>query len=163
MKNLIAVCPGSFDPITNGHIDIIYRASKIFDEVVLLITNNSTKNYFFTVEERMLMAKNASSNIANVKVDYCDVLLAEYVKKFNRCCLVKGLRAVTDYEYEFQHAITNKILNSELETIYINASNEYMYLSSSVVKQVAELKGDISIFVDKQNLKIIEDKFKNRG
>lgn len=160
MKNLTAICPGSFDPITNGHIDIIYRASKIFDEVVLLITNNSTKNYFFTVEERILMAKNASSHIKNVCVDYCDILLAEYVKKFDRCCLVKGLRAVTDYEYEFQHAITNKILNSELETIYINASNEYMYLSSSVVKQVAEFKGDISMFVDKQNLKIIEDKFK---
>lgn len=157
--DIVGVCPGSFDPITNGHLDIIVRASKLFDNVIVLLLNNPNKNYTFTLKERISMIENSVSNIENVKVEHFNGLLANYkVNENDKFCLVKGLRAVSDFEYEIQHAVTNKILNNDLETIFIHSGREYTYLSSSMVKQVAKFNGDIRTFVHKNNLDIIVNK-----
>lgn len=145
----IAICPGSFDPITLGHIDIIKRASKMFDEVVVLVmSNKSKKGSLFTVEERMELIKRAV-DIPNVKIDTYDGLLVNYAKQVGAVAIVKGLRAVTDFEYEFQQALTNKSLYPQLETVFLTTDVAYMYLSSSMVKEVCSLDGDISSFVPK--------------
>ncbi|MGL5973084.1 MAG: pantetheine-phosphate adenylyltransferase [Oscillospiraceae bacterium] len=157
-KDMVGVYPGSFDPITNGHLDIIKRSSNLFEELIILILDNPDKIYTFSNKERVKMVENSIANINNVRVEYYSGLLADYCKEKGACCIVKGLRAVTDFEYEFQHALINKILNKNLETIYINASSEYMYLSSSAVKQVAKFDGDISMFVHNENLDIIKDR-----
>ena len=139
----IAVCPGSFDPVTNGHLDIIHRASKLFDKVIVLVIVNPDKTPVFTREERVDM-------MPNVEVDsYCG-LLADYVKKVGAAVIVKGLRAVTDFEYEFQMALTNKKLAPFAETMFLTTSASNMYLSSSVVRQVGSFGGDISPFVPEQ-------------
>ncbi len=143
----IAVCPGSFDPITLGHIDIIKRASKLFDKVIVLVSVNAMKNYSFTKDERVELAEKATMHLDNVSVDSDDGLLAEYLKRNGACAIVKGLRAVSDFEYEFQMSLANKKLNPEAETIFLTAAGENMYLSSSLVKQIASFGGDISEFV----------------
>ncbi len=142
-----AICPGSFDPVTNGHVDIIERSCKLFDRVTVLVLQNPDKNCVFTAEERVELLRVALRHIPNVDVDCFDGLLAEYARNVGACALVKGLRAVTDFEYEFQMALTNKKLNNELETLFMNTDETFMYLSSSVVRQVARLGGDISGFV----------------
>ena len=142
-----AICPGSFDPVTVGHLDIIRRASRLFDEVVVVVMNNNAKNPLFTAEERVEMLKKATADMANVSVDRYDGLLAEYAKEKNANVLVKGLRAVSDFEYEFQMALTNKKLNHELDTVFLTTKAENMYLSSSLVRQVGAMGGDISEFV----------------
>ena len=148
MEKRIAICPGSFDPITKGHLDIIRRAANLFDEVIVLIMVNYTKtNTAFTPEERVEMARRVTADIPNVRVDYYAGLLADYARKQGACTLVKGLRAVTDFEYEFQMALTNKKLCPNLETLFLTTDIQYMYLSSSVVRQVASFGGDISEFV----------------
>ncbi|MEG1551073.1 MAG: pantetheine-phosphate adenylyltransferase [Oscillospiraceae bacterium] len=143
------ICPGSFDPVTLGHLDIISRSAKMFDKVIVVVmTNYHKKNaYAFTPEERAELLRRCTDDMPNVEVDINNGLLAEYARKNNAVAIVKGLRAVSDFEYEFQQALTNKKLNSELETIFITTKAENMYLSSSVVKQVCELGGDISTFV----------------
>lgn len=143
----IAVCPGSFDPVTLGHMDIINRASTLFDKVIVLVSVNSSKKYAFTAEERVELLKKVTGNLENVVVESDSGLLADYLKKKNATAIVKGLRAVTDFEYEFQMALTNKMLNPDLETVFLTTSSKNMYLSSSMVKQVASLGGDISSFV----------------
>lgn len=144
----IAVCPGSFDPVTNGHIDIIRRTSKLFDRVIVVVMTNYHKpNSCFTASERVELIERSVSDIPNVKVEMYGGLLAEYCEKKGASVVVKGLRAVSDFEDEFQQALTNKKLNPELETIFITTDAEYMYLSSSVVKQVCGFGGDISTFV----------------
>jgi pantetheine-phosphate adenylyltransferase len=139
----IAVCPGSFDPATNGHIDIIQRSSKLFDKVIVAVLNNPNKQALFSVEERVEILKKACSFMENVEIDSFSGLLIEYAQSKNANAIVKGLRAVSDFEYELQMALMNKKLNSEIETVFIMTSSRYSYLSSSIVKEVARFGGCI--------------------
>lgn len=141
------ICPGSFDPVTVGHLDIIRRASRMFDHVVVGVLNNFAKTPSFSTEERISLLRKSLKGLDNVEVVGFDGLLAQYTKDNGITAIVKGLRAVSDFEYEFQQALTNKKLNPELETVFLTSNSEYMYLSSSIVKQVASLGGDISPFV----------------
>lgn len=144
----IAICPGSFDPMTMGHLDIMRRAAGIFDEVIMLVVRNLGKESFsFTVEERMAFITRCAAGLPNVRVDSYRGLLMDYARQQNAVAIVKGLRAVSDFDYEFQQALTNKRLNPEVETVFMTTSTENMFLSSSVVKQVCQLGGDISSFV----------------
>lgn len=148
MKKRIAICPGSFDPITKGHLNIIQRASQLFDEVIVLVMVNPSKsNTAFTGAERVELARRVTKDLPNVTVDYFSGLLAEYASKVGACTLIKGLRAVSDFEYEFQMALTNKKLCPTLETMFMTTDLQYMYLSSSMVREVARFGGDISEFV----------------
>ncbi len=143
----VAVCPGSFDPVTLGHIDIIKRASKLFDKVIVLVVVNPDKSPSFTLEERMEMITCVTEPLGNVEVDYYSGLLIDYVREKGAVAIVKGLRAVSDFEYEFQMALTNKKLFPFAETLFLTTGMYNMYLSSSLVKQVARFGGDISDFV----------------
>jgi len=149
MSERIAVCPGSFDPITKGHLDIIKRASAMFDKVIVVTMINADKKPSFNEQERVdLMQRSiAELNLSNVVVDSYDGLLADYTKQHNAVAIVKGLRAVSDFEYEFQMALLNKKLNPDAETVFFTTSSENLYLSSSMVKSIASLNGDISDFV----------------
>ncbi len=148
-KKRIAVCPGSFDPVTLGHTDIIRRASVLFDKVIVLVSVNANKSPSFSSVERIRLLIKAVNDLQldNVVVDVWDGLLADYVKQVGACAIIKGLRAVSDFEYEFQMALANKILYDGAETVFLTTSAENMYLSSSVVKQIASFGGDISHFV----------------
>ena len=141
------ICPGSFDPVTRGHIDIIRRAAKTFDKVIVAVFVNRDKVPCFTIEERIHFLNKALDGIDNVEVDSCEGLLANYARERGAIAVVKGLRAMSDFEYEFQMALTNKMLNHELETLFFSSSAENMYVSSSVVKSVASFGGDIREFV----------------
>jgi pantetheine-phosphate adenylyltransferase len=154
----IAVCPGSFDPITFGHLDIIKRASTLFDKVIVLISVNSAKKPSFSLYERMMMIERNTGQFDNVVIDILDGLLADYVKDVGAIAIVKGLRAVSDFEYEFQMALANKKLYSGAETVFLTTSAENMYLSSSVVKQIAEYGGNISSFVPENVLEFIQSR-----
>ena len=156
----IAVCPGSFDPITFGHIDIIKRASQLFDEVVVLISVNTVKSPSFTESERMMMIKKNTSEFGNVVIDVLDGLLADYVKKIGAVAIVKGLRAVSDFEYEFQMALLNKALNPEYETMFMMTNTKYSYISSSMVKELAGFHGDLTGLVPCEIIETIEEKYK---
>lgn len=147
MMNKTVICPGSFDPVTLGHIDIIKRASKMFDNVIVGVLVNSSKTPVFSIDERIELLKEVTQELDNVEVVSFDGLLAEYCRSRNVDAIVKGLRAVSDFEYEFQMAITNKKLNPSLETIFLTADSDSMYLSSSMVREVASMGGDISNFV----------------
>lgn len=158
----VAVCPGSFDPVTLGHLDIITRASKLFDKVIVVVMSNAAKSPLFTQVERMELLQKAISEagITNVMVDCYDGLLADYVKMRQATAIVKGLRAVSDFEYEFQMALTNRKLNPVAETVFLTTAAENLYLSSSLVKQVARLEGDITDFVPACILPDIQEKFR---
>ncbi len=145
----IAVCPGSFDPITNGHLDIIQRGAKIFDELYVGVLHNSAKKSLFTVEERVQIIEEATANIPNVKVDSFQGLLVDYAKEKNANAVIRGLRAVSDFEYEMQITSMNRLLNDQIETFFIMTNNQYSFLSSSIVKEVAKYGGDISELVPK--------------
>ena len=149
MKDTIAVCPGSFDPITMGHLDIITRASRLFSRVVVAVMNNDAKQPLFSLEDRVLMIQKVidAYRLDNVVVDASDELLADYARRIGAKAIVKGLRAVSDFEYEFQMALTNKKLNAEADTMFLTTSAENMYLSSSLVKLLAAKGGDIREFV----------------
>ena len=143
------VCPGSFDPITNGHLDIIQRASGIFDRVIVLVAANQEKHNFFTVQERVEMIRRVAeeTGLSNVEGDSDSGLLVNYIQRVGAAAIVKGLRAVSDFEYEFQMSLTNHKLLPECETIFFTTSSRNMYLSSSIVRQVGQLGGDITGFV----------------
>lgn len=143
----VSIYPGSFDPITNGHIDIIERAAKLSDKLIVAVLNNPEKKALFSVNERVDMIKDAVKNIKNVEVDSFEGLTVDYCKKKNASIMIRGLRAVTDFEYELQLAHTNRELNNEVDTVFLLADMNYSYLSSSAVKQVSEYGGDISKFV----------------
>ena len=142
-----AICPGSFDPVTLGHMDIIRRASKIFDKVIVAVMVNPAKKTAFTLEERVALLKKATAEMESVEVIGFDGFLADLARKRGACAIVKGLRAVSDFEYEFQMALINQKLNSELETMFLTTQAQNMYLSSSMVKDIASFGGDISSFV----------------
>ena len=158
----IAICPGSFDPVTKGHLDIISRASKLFDRVIVVVMSNTAKSPLFQQVERMELLQRAinAADIDNVMVDCYDGLLAEYVKMRTATAIVKGLRAMSEFAYEFQRALTNRKIYPEAETVFLTTAAENMYLSSSLVKQVAQLGGDISDFVPACILPDITKKFR---
>jgi pantetheine-phosphate adenylyltransferase len=143
----IGIYPGSFDPITKGHLDIIVRASRVVDELVIGVLDNSEKSPMFTAEERVELIKGAVSELPNVRVEAFHGLTVDFAKANNAKILVRGLRAVTDFEYELQIAQMNHKVNNELDTIFFTTSVEYSYLSSSIVKEIAKYKGDIDQFV----------------
>ncbi len=140
----IAVCPGSFDPVTYGHLDIFKRASKLFDKVIVVVVINPDKHPTFSVEERMEMIREVVTEYPNVEVDSYSGLLINYVREKGAVAIVKGLRAMSDFEYEFQMAITNKKLYPGAETVFLTTSLYNLYLSSSLVRQMAMLKGDLA-------------------
>lgn len=143
----IAVVPGSFDPITNGHLDIITRASRIFDKIKVVVLNNSSKNPLFTVEERMELIATSTKHLGNVEVDTFSGLLVDYAKQEKAQAIIRGLRAVSDFEYEMQITSMNRKLNDHVETLFIMTKNEYSFLSSSIVKEVAKYEAELSEFV----------------
>ncbi len=143
-----AICPGSFDPVTLGHLDIIERASELFDKVIVLVMSNSAKNSAFTVDERISLLNKCIDN-TKVEVDTYSGLLVDYAKRKGAVAIVKGLRAVSDFDYEFQQALINKSLYPKIETVFLTAKGENMFLSSSMVKEVCSLNGDISSYVPK--------------
>lgn len=156
-----AICPGSFDPITLGHLNIIRRSSQIFDEVVVCIMHNMTKKSpMFTVEEKLDMVKKTVERYPNVRVDWFDGLLAEYVRRFENPVIVKGLRAASDFDYEFQMDLINKKINPQVETMFLTASDKYTFLSSSVVREMAIYGADISGLVPTELIEKIESKAK---
>jgi len=156
----IAVCPGSFDPVTNGHLDIIERSGALFDKVIVAVLNNPNKKSLFSVEERVEMLRKSCSFMKNVEVDSFSGLLIEYAKRKNASVLVKGLRAVSDFEYELQMALMNKKLSPEIETVFIMTSSKYSYLSSSIVKEVARFGGCIKGLVPDNVESEIHKRFK---
>ena len=154
----IAIYPGSFDPVTSGHLNIIRRASKIFDRLIVCVMVNAGKKPMFSQDERVDLIRRVTADLPNVEVDCSSELLAEYAKRKGGCVIVKGLRAGSDFEYEFQMALINKNINPELDTMFLTAEHQYMYLSSSTVKELGNYDVDLSDFLPEQ---IIPD-FKNR-
>ncbi len=155
----VAICPGSFDPITNGHLQIISRAAAMFDRVIVVTMANHNKTPLFPAAERVELIRRATAALPNVEVDAYDGLLAQYARDKQAIAIVKGLRAMSDFEYEFQMALTNRKLNPGVETVFLTTSAEHMYLSSSLVKQVASLGGDIREFVPACIVKDILQKY----
>ena len=158
-----AICPGSFDPVTRGHVDIIKRASAMFDYVIVAVMVNPNKKPSFTIEERIKLLGLAISELDNVEIVSFDGLLADYARERKASAIVKGLRAMSDFEYEFQMALANKKLNKDLETVFFTTSAENMYLSSSMVKQISRFGGDISGFVPECIHEEIKDRLCERG
>ena len=157
----IAICPGSFDPITLGHLNIIRRASRIFDRVVVCVMYNSTKTSpMFSVEERVDMVRRAVAKYPNVTADSSDGLLAEYARQFDGAVVVKGLRAASDFEYEFQMNLINKKINPEMETMFLTSSEKYTFLSSSIVREMARYDADLTGLVPDEIIEEIREKAK---
>ena len=154
----IAICPGSFDPVTLGHLDIINRARKIFDHTIVAVLINPEKHTSFTVDERIELLKKATAEMDDVEVVGFEGLLADYARERNATAIIKGLRALSDFEYEFQMALTNKELNPNLETLFLTTRAENMFLSSSIVRQIASFGGDISNFVPACILETIQER-----
>lgn len=146
----IGVYPGSFDPATLGHLDIIHRASKLFDKLIVAAMVNGEKNSSFTMEEKVDFLKRMTRDIPNVEVECFSGLLADYVREKHACAIVKGLRAVSDFEYEFQMALANKKLNPELDTVFLMTGQKYLFLSSTIVRDIARHGGDISGLVSQE-------------
>ena len=159
-----AIYPGTFDPITYGHIDVIKKSLKIFDRVVVAATNNINKNYFFSIDERLSLIKDSlfkdlRLNKNKIKVMSFDTLTINLCKKYHASVIIRGLRAVSDFEYEFQLAGMNKKLNNSIETIFLMSEVENQIISSNFVKEISKLKGNINKFVTKSTVKMLKDKF----
>ncbi|EJQ48626.1 pantetheine-phosphate adenylyltransferase [Bacillus hominis] len=155
----IAISSGSFDPITLGHLDIIKRGAKVFDEVYVVVLNNSSKKPFFSVEERLELIREATKDIPNVKVDSHSGLLVEYAKMRNANAILRGLRAVSDFEYEMQITSMNRKLDENIETFFIMTNNQYSFLSSSIVKEVARYGGSVVDLVPPMVERALKEKF----
>ncbi len=160
MGDKIAVIPGTFDPITNGHLDIIERAAKIFDVLYVSVLNNSSKKPLFTIEERMEMIRQVTAHLPNVQVESASGLTVDYAATRGATAIVRGLRAVSDFEYEMQIASMNRTLNAEIETFFIMTNTKYSFLSSSMVKEVAQYQGDISELVPEIVNEQVQAKYK---
>ena len=145
----VAIYPGTFDPITNGHLDIVRRAAQLFDRVIIALSQHPSKNPLFPLEERLVMVRNTVRGIGNVDVETFDGLLVHYARQRGVTALIRGLRAVSDFEYEFQMALMNRKLMPELETVFLMPSEEYTYLNSTIVKEVASLGGKVDCFLTK--------------
>ena len=155
-----AIYPGTFDPITNGHLDIIERAIKLFDTVIVTIARNSAKNPLFSDKERLDMIREATKGMKQVEVDSFEGLLVNYARKRNATAILRGLRAISDFEYEFQLALTNRKLNDDLETVFLMPSERYTYLNSTIVREIARLGGDATDFVPPVVKKAFDKKFR---
>ncbi|PMC38325.1 pantetheine-phosphate adenylyltransferase [Bacillus sp. UMB0899] len=158
----ITVCPGSFDPITFGHLDIIKRGAKVFDQVYVCVLNNSSKQPLFSVEERCELIREVTKEIPNVVVESYKGLLIDYVREKNAQAILRGLRAVSDFEYEMQITSMNRVLDENIETFFMMTNNQYSFLSSSIVKEVAKYKGDISELVPEVVEIALKNKFSNK-
>jgi len=156
----ICVYPGTFDPITNGHLDIIKRASQIFDRIIVAVSKNPNKNPLFSSEERKYFIEETVKDYSNIQVDVFHGLLVEYAKKMKASAIIRGLRAVSDFEYEFQMALMNRKLNPNIETVYLMPSEEYTYINSSIVKEIAALGGSVDCFLPPVVVKALKDKIK---
>lgn len=154
-----AVYPGSFDPVTNGHLDIIERASRVFDKVVVGVLNNAGKSPMFSIEERVDMLRSVTRHIKNVEIDSFTGLLVDFVKMKDASVIIKGLRTVADFEYEFQMALLNKALNPEYETIFMMTDSKYSYISSSMVKELAGFRGNLTGLVPARIINKINQKY----
>jgi len=160
-KPQIALYPGTFDPITNGHIDLVERAAKLFDQVIVSIASNSKKNPFFTLDERIELAQEVLSHCPNVTVKGFSILLVDFAKEQNANILIRGLRAISDFEYEFQLASMNRNLAPEVESVFLMPADEYSFISSSLVKEVALLGGDVAKFVHPIINEALEKKYES--
>ncbi|MCI8892644.1 MAG: pantetheine-phosphate adenylyltransferase [Eubacterium sp.] len=158
-----AIYPGSFDPVTNGHLDIIARSARLVDELIVGVLNNRAKNALFSAEDRVSMLKELTSHYPNVTIEAFDGLLVDYAKRNDAAIIVRGLRAVTDFEYELQIAQTNHEIYEQIETIFLTTRLEYAYLSSTIVKEVASYGGDISRFVPQQIIARVYAKYGIEG
>ena len=157
-KGRTAIYPGSFDPVTNGHLDVIHRAARIFDKVIVAVADNTSKTSLFTIQERVDMLKVAAKHLRNVSVDTFDSLVIDYARRKKVNVLIRGLRMTSDFDYEFQIALTNRRLAQDVETVFLMPSEHVSFLSSSLLKEVAALKGDISSLVPPS----VERKLKER-
>ena len=158
IKGQGAIYPGSFDPVTNGHLDVIQRAARIFDRVIVAVADNTSKNALLTIRERVELLKEVTRSIKNVSVETFDSLVIAYARKKKINCLIRGLRMTSDFDYEFQIALTNRRLAEDIETVFLMPSEHVSFVSSSLLKEVASLNGDISSFVPK----VVERKLKER-
>lgn len=159
MSETIALYPGTFDPITNGHLDVIERASALFDKVIVTVAVNSNKAPLFSKEERSDMIMNVTANFDNVEVDVFDGLLVEYAQKKKASVIIRGLRAISDFEYEFQMSLTNRKLAPEVTTIFLMPNEKYTYLNSSLIRELAKFDADITDFVPEYVLSKLREKF----
>jgi pantetheine-phosphate adenylyltransferase len=155
----IAVYPGSFDPITNGHLDIIYRAAQLFDRVIVAVARNAEKPPLFDVQQRVALARQAVQKLQNVAVDEFEGLLVTYARKKRAAVIVRGLRAVSDFEFEFQLSLMNRKLDAGIETIFLMTKDEYTFISSRLVKEICQLGGDVSDFVPRGVERAMKRKF----
>jgi pantetheine-phosphate adenylyltransferase len=155
----IAVYPGTFDPVTNGHIDLIERSLRIFDEVVVAIASNPKKQPLFSLDERVAMLRGATEQYKNVVIEGFDILLVDYVKQKKAAAIIRGLRAVSDFEYEMQMALMNRRLDTEIETVFMMPSEEYSYLTSTIVKEIATYSGNVAGLVPAGVEKMLKAKF----
>lgn len=153
-----AVYPGSFDPVTNGHLDVIERAAKVFDHLTVAVVRNLGKSPMFSVEERLALLRSSTAHLSNVSVGHFEGLLVDYLRSVDSRVVIKGLRAISDFEYEFQMALMNRKLDSDIETLFMMTHNRYSYLSSSLVKEVARLGGEIDDLVPEVVLPAIRAK-----
>lgn len=158
----IAIYPGSFDPITSGHLNIIRRASNIFDRLIVCVMVNAGKNPMFTLEERENLIRRVTEDLPNVEVDHSSELLAEYARRKGSCVILKGLRAGSDFENEFQMALINRKLNPELDTMFLTADSQYMYLSSSMVKELGSYGADLTDFLPVEIIPDFQERIENR-
>ncbi|MFS0874473.1 pantetheine-phosphate adenylyltransferase [Solibacillus isronensis] len=159
MTEKIAVVPGSFDPITNGHIDIIRRAADVFDTVYVAVLNNSAKKPLFTIEERTALIKEVTKDLPNIRIETSSGLLIDYAREKKAKAIVRGLRAVSDFEYEMQITSMNRVLDENIETFFIMSKNQYSFLSSSIVKEVAKYGGKVSELVPSLVEQALNEKF----
>ncbi|MFA5499917.1 MAG: pantetheine-phosphate adenylyltransferase [Candidatus Omnitrophota bacterium] len=157
----IAVYPGTFDPVTYGHIDIVKRAAKIFDKVIVAVAHNDQKSPLFTSEERVIMVKDAVKSLKNVIVDDFDCLAVDYVKSRGARVMIRGLRMISDFEYEFQMALTNRKLSEGIETIFMMPNESYSYISSKLIKEAASLGADVKKFIPKKVQVLLKKKLQN--
>ena len=156
----IAIYPGSFDPITSGHLNIIQRAANIFDKLIVCVMVNAGKNPMFTLEERVELIHRVTKDIPNLSVECSNQLLAEFAREQGSCVIVKGLRAISDFENEFQMALINRKINPDLDTMFLTAEHQYMYMSSSVIKELAAYDTDLSEFVPEAIIPDVRDRIK---
>ena len=156
-----AVYPGSFDPVTNGHIDVIERALKIFDKVIVAVGDNPDKKSLFSTKERLEMLRESTKHLKNIEIDSFSGLLLEYVKNKNSRIIIRGLRVVSDFEFEFQRALLNRVADDKIETVFIMTKESYVFLNSSIVKEMAMFKGIVNGLVPKIVEKKLKDKFSN--
>lgn len=153
------IYPGSFDPLTNGHLDIVMRAARLFDRVIVAVAGNESKSPLFNVKERLTLVRESVSELANVEVDAFNGLLVDYVVKQEGQAVIRGLRAVSDFEFEFQLALMNRKLNERVETIFMMPKDTYTFLSSRIVKEIARLGGDVASFVPPSVVRALRKKF----